>query len=455
MTLRADPQTTTDQRMIPCAPAGLPLFGHALPVLRDPFTFLNSLAALDNGLVQVRLGPLAVVVVCDPDLSNQVLRDDRTFDKGGPLFISGRRVIGNNLVTCPHGQHRRQRRLVQPTFHRHRLPSYAQAMSDQVEAVVGRWTDGQILDVPVEMSEITTRVVMKTLFSGELGPTDMQLALHAVPIIADGILARTVRPAVLDRVPTPGNRRYRKAGANLRAMLDTYVAKRRAEEGVEHGDLLSTLVTTRDTDGRGLSDAEISDQVVIFFIAGSETTANAVAWALYFLADHPDIEERLHAEVDRVLPDGGTASLDRLPELTFTGQIIAEVLRLYPPVWMLTRTVTADTELGGYSLSRGTTVIYSPYLIHHRSDQYQNPELFDPDRWSDDQTPIRREAYIPFGAGARKCIGDTFGLTEATLALATIAARWRLRPIPGIDPRPVIGTVLRARDLRMRLIVRH
>ncbi|WP_330252891.1 cytochrome P450 [Nocardia sp. NBC_00565] len=438
---------------IPRAAAALPLLGHAVSLLRDPLAFLTTLANGDSDLAEIRIGPLRAVVICDPELTAQVLQQDQIFDKGGPVFTSGRRIIGNNLVTCPHNEHRRQRRMTQPTFARTRLAGYGNVMTDQVDNMTRQWSNGQIFDLPVKMSELTIKIVMKTMFSGELAPSVMEETLTDVPVIADGILSRTVLPSALSRLPTAGNRRYALAGRRMRAALDDLVVRRRTDT-TDYGDLLSALMATRD-DGEGvLSETEISDQLMIFFIAGAETTGNALTWALHLIAEHPDIERRLHSEVDRVLA-GGPARYEQLSQLELTGHIVSEALRLYPPVWILTRTVSADTWLGGYFLPSGTTVIYSPYLIHHRGDLYENPERFDPDRWSDERAAIPRTAFIPFSAAARKCIGDVFGLAEATIALATITARWRLQPVPGGDVRPVISTVLRPRDLRMRVTARH
>lgn len=440
------------------APGPLPVLGHALPLLRNPWQFLSSLPAYGD-LVQIRVGPVMAIVVCDPELTHQVLLDDRTFDKGGFFLDRLREIGGNGLITCRHSDHRWQRRLIQPSFHRTRMPSYARTMTGQITKVTGAWRDGQIIDVCAEMLTTAGRVALATMFT-TVPPQLSETLLAHVVVIQEGIYQRMLMPPLLDKFPTPGKRRYDQAHARLRQAVDGIIADY-LSSGADHGDLMSMLLAVRgnpagaEGDRQALSDAEINDQVVTFFGAGVETTANALAWALHLLGRHPDIEKRLHTEVDTVLA-GGAATVEHLPELELTAKFVMESLRLYPPGWLLTRTTTTDAELGGLPIPAGTTVVYSPYLVHRRPDLYPDPEVFDPDRWSAERAKaIPRGGYIPFAAGARKCIGDTFAMTEATLMLATIAARWHLEPIPGQQVRPALGPVMSPRGLRMRVTSRQ
>jgi cytochrome P450 len=216
--------------------------------------------------------------------------------------------------------------------------------------------------------------------------------------------------------------------------------------------LLSILIRPGDGED-GLSDDEIVDQLVTLFLAGTESTASVLAWALHTLGQRPDLEERLHAEVDAVLSRTGL-TFAALPALELTNHIVTETLRLYPPGWLFTRITTEDTHIGGHPVPAGTTVVYSPYLIQH-SNLYHDAERFDPDRWDGRLAPPPpRGAFVAFSAGARKCLGDTFAITEATLTLAAIASRWRVRPIPGQVVRTAVDTTLRPRGLRMRVEAR-
>jgi len=434
------------------ASRALPLLGHAVPLLRDPLRFLASLP--DQGdVVWIRVGPFKVVVVCDAELTRQVLLDDRTFDKGGLLVDRGREVVGNGVGTCPHGEHRRQRRLMQPAFHAGRLPGYAQVMTDQIAAVTDSWPDGQIIDVLDEMLTITVRTIAKTIVTASVpAPDALGKIIDDFAVTLAGIYKRMFLPPPLDRIPTPGNRRYDRARTRLRKTLGQVIIDYRAS-GVDHGDVLSMLITP-DEKHQELSDTEITDQIITLFLAGTESTASVLAWALHVLGGRPDLEKRLHAEVDAVL-SGAAPTFADVPALELTGHIVTEILRLYPPGWLFTRVATTDTHLGEHPIPAGTTVIYSPYLIHRSNSLYTDAERFDPDRWdSQHVTRIPRGAFVAFSAGARKCLGDNFAMTEATLALAYIASRWRLRPVPGREVRTTVDTTLRPRGLHMRVEAR-
>lgn len=438
--------------IIASAPGAMPVIGHVVPLVRDTHTFLTTLA--ERGpIVRVRIGPGKLLVVCDPALTSEVLRDDDVFDKGGPFIERFRELMGNGVGTCPHHEHRRQRRLIQPAFHSARLPGYADVMTNQITAVINTWQAGQILDVLAESSLITSRTFAITMFSDMLPPPVFDQALDDLRVTLGGIYRRMFLPAMLNQLPTPGNRRYQRARTRLLRTFGEIIATRRTS-GVDRRDLLSALLVTRaDAQGTNqrLTDDEIVDQVRTFFIAATETTSTTLAWALYLVTCHPAIEKRLQQEVDEVLA-GRIATFDDLPKLKLTGRIITETLRLYPPGWVFTRTVTADTQIGGHPVPAGTTLVYSPFILHHRSDCYPDPERFDPARWDEQQhTPPPRTAFVPFGGGARKCLGDRFGITQATLALASIAARWRLEIPAGQRVRPAWGATLHPRGLRMRL----
>ncbi|MGW3228725.1 cytochrome P450 [Kitasatospora sp. NPDC001095] len=439
---------------IPRAAGGLPLLGHTVPLLRDPLRFFTGLPA-QGDLVQIRLGPLRAFVVCDAALTAQLLREDQSFDKGGPFYDRAREVAGNGLVSCPHSEHRRQRRLLQPAFHPTRLPGYAQAATAQSAAMTGAWQDGQSLDVLAAMQDLTAKVTIGTLFSSTPPPDVLAQALGHLNTLLRTVTGRMLTPPPLDRLPTPGNRRYHQARSALPSVFEHIVTDRQ-DAATDHGDLVSMLLTAYDPDsGPGdqrLADAEIIDQIITFFLVGTETSATALAWALHLLAQHPEIEKQLHAEVDTVL-GGRPATHADLPHLELTARVITETLRLWPPAWFFTRTCAADARLGRHQVRAGTILLYSPFLLHRQADLYPDPGRFDPERWTAGQP--RRETFIPFGAGPRKCIGDRFATIVTTLALATITTRWRLQPLPGARVRPTVsGPVLAPKGLRMRATAR-
>ncbi|GLW94933.1 cytochrome P450 [Actinokineospora globicatena] len=428
---------------IPSAPGAVPLLGHAPRMVRDPLAFLESLPQ-HGDLVRVRLGPVRAVVVCGVELTDDVLRDDHVFDKGGPFWDRVREFAGDGLSSCPHHLHRRQRRLVQPAFHASRLPDYAAVMAREATAAAEDWGDGEVLDVLPRMLGITSRIVAATMFSDALTDDEVGQVLDDTAVLLTGLYRRMMTPPILDSLPTPGNRAYRRATVRLRETLHQLVVDRRLGGG-DHGDLLSALVAAQDPQTRGRStDTELTDQLITFFIAGSETAASCLAWSLHLLATRLDLQERVRAEASAILAAGVAAG----PETT-TGKLITESLRKWPPVWLFTRTTTMDTQLGDYEIPADTAVVLSPHLVHHRPDRYPEPDRFDLDRWTSAPTP--RTPYLPFSNGPRKCVGNHYALTEITLVLAAITSRWHVEALSDNEIRPTIAATLRPRDLRLRV----
>ncbi|MYW01782.1 cytochrome P450 [Streptomyces sp. SID3343] len=443
---------TATAASIPLAPRALPLLGHALQLLRDPLAFITSLSGYRR-MVRVRLGPSSAVMICDPGLTRQVFLNDRVFDKGGAIYDRIREVIGDGLSTCAYPLHRRQRRLCQPSFHPTRLTGYGEVFARAAQAKASTWRDGEVVDVTQDMMTLTTRATMETMFSGALPEETMRRALTDTSTVVSAFFRRMMTPALLRGLPTPKKRRYDEARHRLSATIEEIIAERRAD-ATDHADLLSALIGAVDEESEGgemrLSDSELADEALTFFLGGMETTAITLAWALHLLATNPHVQHRLQAETDEVLADNdGALDTRHLPSLGLASRVVTETLRLYPPAWMMTRTLREDAELGGVRLKGGSTIVLSPYLLHRRSDLYTEPNRFDPDRWLGVNPD--RATYIPFGAGPRKCIGDQFALTEAVLALTAIVARWHLAPIGDEPFRPKVETSLSSRGLHLRL----
>ncbi|MFC5760936.1 cytochrome P450, partial [Actinacidiphila bryophytorum] len=440
-TAPAAPRTRPAPRTwrVAVANGAVPVLGHALHLWRRPLEFLAGLPG-QGDLVEIRLGPKKAYLACHPDLVMQVLLEARTFDKGGPLFEKARLLVGNGLVSSEWEDHRTQRRMLQPAFHPSRMPGYVSLMREEVEGVLADWQEGRAFDVSDAMHALTLRITARTMFSTSVGERAIPEVAYCMPLIMRGVYQRMVAPTGWqERMPTPGNRRFDALRARMHAVIgETIEDQRRA--GTDRGDLLSILVNARDEDtGAGLTDAEIYDQVMTLLIGGTETTGNTMAWVFHVLAEHPEIERRLHAELDEVLPDGRAPEFADLPRLDYTWRVLNETLRMYPPAWLLTRTTTKRTELAGKVLEPGTIVMYSPYALGRQAAHFENPERFDPDRWLPDRSAgVPRGAMVPFSAGNRKCIGDAFGQAETTLTLATIATRWQLRPAPGAKPNVAV-----------------
>ncbi|MFI8231684.1 cytochrome P450 [Streptomyces sp. NPDC085900] len=425
----------TDQAGIAQAPGALPIVGHLLPLLRDPLGFLNTLPA-HGDLVQIRLGPQRALVVCRPELVQEVLLQDRTFDKGGPIIERVGNALGNGIASCPHSAHRRLRRSLQPAFSRTCLREYAAIMTEETDALTTGWSDGRTVDVGVEMYGLASSTIARTLFTDKAARPAVETVTLCLPDIFRGIYQQAVLPPLLRRLPLPPNLRYERARDRAWSAVSKTIGLYR-KDGTSHGDVLSMLLDTRDEAGGSLSDSEIHAQIMTLLVAGIDTTAVALTWAVHLLCQHPGVQERLRAETVKVLGTR-TATWDDLPRLDLARRVITETLRLYPPGWIFTRTTTTEARLAGAVIPPDTTLIYSPYLIHRDARSHSRPGSFDPDRWLPEHEQVRG-ALIPFGGGARKCIGDNYAMTLATLALATIVSRWRFthgapRP-PHVEPR--------------------
>ncbi|WP_459959640.1 cytochrome P450 [Nocardia sp. IFM 10818] len=425
----------------------LPLLGDTIPLLRDPIGFLSSLPERGR-LVWIRLGPVPVAVLCDPELTRIVLRDDGTFDKGGPFFDRLRDLFGDGLGTCPHAEHRRLRRLVQPAFRPGQLRRYDEVMRDEARRMSESWCDGQVLDVTGETMSYTARIALRTLFSASLTEELLDGAITDLDDFVAGVPRRMLMPHTLARLPLPGNRRYQRTITRLRATIDEIIAERRRRPiTVGEPDLLASMIIANDSDSGGLTDTELTDQATTFLATGTETSSTTLAWALYLLARHPHIQKQLHVAARTAAPTGATSPGEDDSELF--RHVIDETLRLYPPPWLLTRRVTTDTVLDGHRLPAGTIVAYSAYLTQRNSAYYPDPDAFDPGRWHG--TDPRPGTYLPFGDGPRGCIGGRFAAKELIAALEAVTARWHLTPLTDRPQRPRIGTTVSPHGLRLRV----
>ncbi|MBB5110005.1 cytochrome P450 [Streptomyces spectabilis] len=433
------------------APGALPFLGHSLRLAKKPLEFLRSLPAYGD-LVEIRLGPRTAYIPCTPELTHQVLIDNDTFDKVGPGMGKVYGALGREGVgTCPYRAHRRQRGLLQPAFNRTHLAHYSKAMTSEIAGAMESWRDGQVIDVPGQMHALTTRVTARALFASSAKASDAAELQGLVEVLLLGMVQRLVLPLpFLDKIPTPANRRFVRAQRRLREITSQSLADYR-DAGIRDGDLLSVLFTARDSDGQPLSGTEVHDNVVTFLLAGTETAATALSWAWHLLGEHPAVRDELHAEVDSVLA-GRPARYEDLPQLKVVSRIITESLRIRPPAWLLSRMTTAEIELAGRRIPAGSPILCSVYLMHHLPDVFQDPDRFDPDRWLDHgAASLPRGAHTPFGVGTRKCIGDMFAMNETVMALASVATRWQLDPVPGVTVRPIPRFVLAPHPLPMRL----
>ncbi|MBT2448527.1 cytochrome P450 [Streptomyces sp. ISL-43] len=456
MLASAPPVSAPDTRgwTVAKAPGAVPLLGHTLALWKNPLGFLASLPA-HGDLVELRLGPKRAYLACHPDLVRHVLLSPRKFDKGG-VFDKARQLLGNSLSVSRGEEHRRQRRLIQPAFQPAKLAAYTNSVAADTARTIGSWQPGQVLDVSDAMHVLLMRVAARTLFSAGLDDSTTDEARECLRTVSQGIYKRTVAPVgVMEKLPTPGNRRYDESNRRLREIVDEMIKARRGHEGGDE-DLLSILLNVEHPQtGERLSEAQILDQVVTFLVAGSETTASTLAFVFHLLGRHPEAERRMQEEIDRVL-DGRPAVFDDLQDLPYTKGVITEALRLYPPSWLSMRVAAEDVEIGGHRIAEGTMIMYSSYALHHNAELFPDPERFDPERWLPPRlAEVPRGALVPFGHGAHKCIGDVLALAETTLIVSTIAGGWRLRPVPGTQLRPQPKATLEPGPLPMRCEPRH
>ena len=383
-----------------------------------------------------RIGPRRICVVSEPELVREVLVNQQRIVTKTRALRRAALLLGNGLLTSEGDEWRQQRRLVQPAFHRERIAGYADTMA----AFAGRrrdaWRDGAAIDAHAEMMSLTLAIAAETLFGAhvEHEAADIAAALET----AMSMFRRLTMPfsELLDRLPLPANRRFAAARGRLNATVQRMIAERRAS-AVDRGDVLSTLLLAQDeSDGTGMTDEQVRDEVLTLFLAGHETTASALAWTWYLLARNPAAERALHHEIDTVLGDRTPAAAD-LERLPFTRAVLAESMRLYPPAWTLGRETHAPMTLGGYEIPVGTMIFMSQWLIHRDARWFPEPLAFRPERWTPEfESTLPRMAYFPFGAGPRKCIGESFAWMEGVLVIATLAQRWRVRVPAGVDPTP-------------------
>lgn len=428
-------EVTTTMRSPTVAPGGLPVLGHALEMKRRPGEFLLSLQS-GEPVTRLRLGRAPVYVVNDPRLIRQLLLDPATFARGGPVTERFRQMFGNGLGISDGEVHRRQRALVAPAFGHPRVGDYSSVMTTVASATVQRWRDGQTVRVEKEMDELSLTVVTRVIFSDEIN-MDRARFMAATAIVLGGLFRKvTDTTGIQTRLPTPSNRRFAAAAEYLRRTIKEVIEQYRLQS-VGQGDLLSLMMSAVDDDGHpAMDDAQLHDEVMTLFIAGSNTISNTLAWALYEVATHPEVETQLHAEVDEVL-GGRPADLADVSRLGFTRRVIAETLRVRTQGLFLAKVTTRPAELGGYAIPAGATVIYSFHALNHNPLIHPDPERFDPDRWLPDRAErIPKRAFMPFAVGVHSCIAEHFAWTEMVITLATVAATWQMVTIPGHVPRP-------------------
>jgi cytochrome P450 len=419
------------------------LLGQLPELSRDPLGLLSRSTRDYGDFVRLRFGLARVVLLGHPDLVEEVLvRRSHNFRK----HVDMRRLrtaLGNGLLVSEGSTWLHQRRLMQPAFHRRRIDSMASAMVSTVSNAIRDWQAGETRDVYAEMTNITLKIAARTLLGIDIGE-DVEVIRRSSLVMTAHLRSRlfSLMMLVPDNVPTPGNLRYAAAIRNLDALVYRVINQRRAAPAPAGcADLLGMLLGAHDETGRPITDRQVRDEIFTMISASYDTTALALTWAWVLLARNPAARLSLHDEIDSVL-NGREPTAADAPKLTYVEHVVAETLRLYPSAWAIGREAVRDTHIGGQRVRKGTTVLFSPWVLHRDRRFFDDPDAFRPERWTD--APLKglhRFAYVPYGAGQRTCLGSPFARLELTLALATIAQRFRLDladPTERIEVVPVL-----------------
>ncbi|GAA2816688.1 cytochrome P450 [Crossiella cryophila] len=433
------------------APNRLPVLGNALALAKGRLNYLETLAPLGD-IVEIGVGGQPYYLINNPDLLHQVLTaDSDKFDKGR-FFEHVKLFLGNGLMTCAKAEHRRQRRMIQPAFSQAALRQYAAIVAEGAEQQVGRYAEGQVLELYPELQRLTMVLMSKTIFSGDdFDEVSVSLA-DLLPEFLKGILRQTLMPAdFLNKLPLPANIRFQRARTTIRGAVGAAVT-RHLDTGQNSTDLMSQLIAARDEHGAGLSHELLVDQVVTFLMAGSETSASTMSWFLYAMINAPELEQEIAEELAEVL-QGRPPTVADLPRLGKLNRALMETLRLYCPVWFQTRRTITPVTLGGVEFPVGRNFLYSFAAMHRDPAAFPDPLEFRPDRWLRPTHP--RNVFIPFGSGARKCIGDNFSMLSNALVLASFLQRWTFSREGGQEVKAFAGAVLHPQGLRLRLSSRQ
>jgi cytochrome P450 len=436
---------TTLQRKKVLGPRSLNPLKSTLAFQSSPLQFVAELQKQYGDIAQFRFVVWLTVFISHPDYIKHVLQDNhRNYDKDVLVFQILRPLAGNGLVTVIGGDDwLYQRRLVQPAFHRQRIAALGTLMTNATNVMLQQWDtyarERQVFDVATEMTNLTLQIVSKSLFNVDVSAKTNSFS-QAFSQVNAFLIKYLYMPLPPLFIPTSRNRSFWAAVRTMDAVVYEIIHNRRLlQEDI--GDLLSVLLNAVDENKQKMNDKQLRDEIITLLLAGHETSANALAWTWYLLTQHPEIEERLHAELDQVLA-GRIPTVEDLPQLNYTRMILEEAMRLYPPAWLVMRRAIQEDEIDGYHIPANSYILWSPYLSHRHPDFWEKPEQFYPEHFSTEHSAKRpRHAYIPFSSGPRMCLGNVFAMVEMQLIIATIVQQYRvlLAPRHPVEPEPLLS----------------
>lgn len=413
-----------------CAPGprNLPFLGVAPMLRRDPIGYLTRIAHAYGDIVQFRMLERQTFLLNHPDYVREILVTRQNNFTKTPTLRRAKRFFGEGLLTSEGEHHVRQRRLLQPAFHRERLPSYGAVMAAYAREARDRFAVNTEINMKGEMMRLTLAIVTRALFDADVEGDAKDVGVAMTDLLRSFRVFLLPFTQLIRRLPLPQNRRIDRALASVKQIVDRIIQEHRTASEYKD-DLLSTLLGIRDEDGSSLTNEQLRDEILTLFVAGHETTALGLTWTWYLLARNPECERKVHQEIDSVL-GGRMPEFDDIPRLVYTESVIAESLRLYPPVWLMGRMAKEDFELDGVPIANGSICLMSPYLMHHDPRFFPDPDRLDPERWRPEVRESRPKfSYFPFGGGARVCIGERFAWAELILVIATLAQKWRFRMV--------------------------
>jgi cytochrome P450 len=427
---------------------GWPLVGVLPSLLRNPFGFALRVWQQHGDIFSLNLGFTKLILLNHPRHAQHLLRDHaHNYRKGGVIWDAVRGVLGNGLVVSEGDVWLRQRRLLQPQFHRQRLAGLTTLLAAAIGESLRTWEDAATTGQPVELtrafSDLTMHVVVKSLFGASLSPQVMIEVSKEMAFVLDYLFVDIATSRLPKWLPLPGRRRFQQALARFDEIVYAVIGASRQGSGPENYLLAMLLNTVDEETGAAMDDRQLRDEVATLFLAGYETTSLALAWAVHFLTQHPAVMQQMQVEVDQVLA-GNLPTFADLPKLTYTRRVLQESMRLRPPSFWTPRTAIADDEIDGYRIPAGSQVISFTYAIHRHPDFWPDAERFDPDRFTPENSTTRHHfAWLPFGAGQRQCIGRDFALLEGQLALAMLVQRYQVTARAKETIQPVLSGTLR------------
>ncbi|WP_338874972.1 cytochrome P450 [Spirosoma sp. SC4-14] len=423
---------------IPVHP-GLPLVGNSFEYIRNPLAFMRRLLDTygEQRMVRIQVGNRTTTLMLKPEETKQVIQENNRNYGRGKSFAILREFLGNGLLTSEGDFWRRQRRLAQPAFHRQKLALLAETMIDEAISWVNRLEQSASkgpVNISTATTDVTLRIVTRTLFGSSLADEldDLSKALANLNHVANNAVINPIR--LPKWVPTPDNRAFNKATAQVNNLIFGIIESRRQTDQ-HRDDLLDMLLHAIDEEtGERMSDEQLRDEMVTLFTAGHETTATSMAWTLHLLAQHPEVLARIKAEIQATLGQRKRPSADDLRAMPYLSRVVNESLRLYPPAWIMSRLSLGPDQFGNYRLEANSGVLISPYVLHHDPVSWPNPDRFDPDRFAPDKARERHAyAFLPFGGGPRLCIGNQFALMEMQALLTVLLNRFDLKPVPDLQ----------------------